>query len=156
MATMKTFSDAQEKMVALFLDWSQVSGSGARPTVTGDVQSDEWLGECKTHATPGHKINFVISVWDKIKDEAAAKFKQAAYFVDDGTQRSWHTWVMFSDRLFVQDVEILNYPLKVNKSGISFEYNSLLRDSLYYVYKLKFGDSQVMIATLDIFSQVVR
>lgn len=93
--TKKEASDKQEKLVASFLDWDQVRGSGCRPTHTGDVESDTWLGECKTHVKPGNKIKFDVKIWNKIVDEACAKFKKAAYFVDDGSQDINNTFVVF-------------------------------------------------------------
>ena len=60
----RSCSDRQEKLISKYLGWSQVTGSGARPMHPGDIVSDGWLGECKTHVTPGHRIGFNFSVWD--------------------------------------------------------------------------------------------
>lgn len=94
----KIYSSRQEKRVADYLGWKVVSGSGARNCFPGDVQADEWLGECKTHTTPGHKLSFSYSVWKKISDEARSRFSSPAYFVDDGSQLLSSTWVMFAER----------------------------------------------------------
>ena len=69
MAT-KEYSSVQEHKVADALGWEVVTGSGARPTVPGDVKSDKWLGECKTHTEKGQKIFFDLAVWQKISKEA--------------------------------------------------------------------------------------
>lgn len=90
----KHFSAIQEKLVADYLGWKVVSGSGARAGFPGDVYSDMWLGECKTHTKPGQKIRFNLKVWDKISDEAQAKFKFPVLFVDDGSQKLDMTWCM--------------------------------------------------------------
>lgn len=90
----KKFSDKQEKLIASSLGWVQVSGSGSRPNLPGDVESDIYLGECKTHTTPGHSINFKFSVWDKIEEEAYSRFKKPVLFVDDGSQKLDHTYCM--------------------------------------------------------------
>ena len=97
--TNKEASDKQEKMVAKYLGWRQVTGSGSRPTHPGDVLSDEWMGECKTHVSPNHKVVFKKSVWDKICEEAYAHHRSPAYFSDDGSQLSKNTWVVFKSRL---------------------------------------------------------
>ena len=83
----KYYSNKQETTVASYLGWSVVTGSGSRSTLPGDIQSDEWLGECKTHETTGHKIIFYHSVWTKLQDEAISKYKFPALFVDDGSQK---------------------------------------------------------------------
>ena len=66
----KDYSNKQESMVASFLGWSKVAGSGAATCKAGDVISDKFLGECKTHETPGSKVTFRQDVWLKICDEA--------------------------------------------------------------------------------------
>jgi hypothetical protein len=91
----KYYSNRHEKMIAEYLGWKQISGSGARPFAPGDINADQWLGECKTHITPGHKIHFDIKIWNKIAEESASQFKQPAYFVDDGSQKINRTWVIF-------------------------------------------------------------
>lgn len=93
--TNKEASDAQEKMIAKFLGWKQVTGSGSRPNFPGDIVGEEWMGECKTHTSPNHRIIFKKSVWDKICEEANSRFKFPAYFTDDGSQKSYNTWVLF-------------------------------------------------------------
>ena len=91
MAT-KDYSSKQENMIADSLGWSVVAGSGAAACYPGDIISDEWLGECKTHLSPGKKIFFSKKVWKKIQDEAMVKRRFPVIFTDDGSQKSKHTW----------------------------------------------------------------
>ena len=146
MMTNKQASDAQEKLIAEFLGWSQVPGSGARPTHCGDVQSTLWLGECKTHVTPGHKIHFDSKVWSKIVDEAASTFKKAAYFVDDGSQTIDRTFVVFSGTF--------SDALSSGLTGdtLNFDHSDLRRDC---VYRLKLGRTWVSLAHLTKFKEVL-
>lgn len=93
MAT-KDYSSVQETKVASVLNWEIVTGSGARPCVPGDVRNDSWLGECKTHTEPGHKIFFDTDVWAKIQKEADVSHRSPVLIVDDGTQDLNHTWIL--------------------------------------------------------------
>lgn len=115
----KYFSNKQENMIARLLNWTVVKGSGARSLHPGDIQSDVWLGECKTHETPGHKIIFNQRVWKKIVDEAVSKYRFPALFVDDGSQTIMHTWVMYSCLPSIP-VTVVNFP-HVVKTNVSFD-----------------------------------
>lgn len=90
----KDFSSLQEKRIANYLGWKVVSGSGSRPCAPGDVKSDNWLGECKTHVTVWNTWTFLDSVWKKLSDEAMSQFKFPALFVDDGSQQIEMTWCL--------------------------------------------------------------
>ena len=103
----KVYSDKQEKLVASYLGWNLVTGSGARPNHPGDVISDEWLGECKTHTTEGHDIYFNFEVFQKIIDEASSQFKKAVLFTDDGSQKANHTWCIAPIEAFSLDIDSL-------------------------------------------------
>lgn len=96
MAT-KDHSSIQEHTVADALGWEVVSGSGARPCTPGDVKSDKWLGECKTHQDAGHRIFFDTEVWQKIQHEADISHRSPALIVDDGSKDLNHTWVLCRD-----------------------------------------------------------
>jgi hypothetical protein len=96
----KYYSNKQESMVADYLGWHQVGGSGSKAYAPGDVNSDNWLGECKTHDTEQAKIMFFKTHWFKICEEARAKGRYPALFVDNGTQVSQNTWVMVPLRVF--------------------------------------------------------
>lgn len=92
----KDFSSKQERKFADLMGWSTVAASGARDFHAGDVRNQEWLGECKTHVDPGHKISFKLSVWSKLEKEARSEFKYPVYIVDDGSQDMKKTWCMFN------------------------------------------------------------
>lgn len=132
----KFYSDKQEKMVASYLGWRQVTGSGARPNHPGDVISDSWLGECKTHATKKKTVVFILDFWDKIADEAASRFKRPALFVDDGTQKAENTLVMIKcsssltslvDRLYVYEEKTGSISLPLSR----------FKDTPFHVFQLK-------------------
>ena len=151
----KSYSDKQEKLIANYLGWSQVVGSGSRPTFTGDVISDNWLGECKTHVEPNHRISFSISVWNKIVAEASAKFKQPAYFVDDGSQKEERTWVMFMARELSSRFNSVEYPYTINNTT-TFKHGEMkARTPDMTIYTLHFGDYDVMICSLETFYNII-
>ena len=95
----KDHSSLQESNIANYLGWQVVSGSGSRLCRPGDIISDEWLGECKTHITKDNKLVFLMNVWDKIREEAVSQYKCPALFVDDGSKQIDKTWVMFSTNI---------------------------------------------------------
>lgn len=97
MAT-KDYSSKQEKMIADYLGWECVVASGARDCHPGDIITDNWLGECKTHVTTGNRIKFMFRDWDKIIEEATSKFKFPVLFADDGSQKEQNTWCMLDSK----------------------------------------------------------
>lgn len=151
----KYFSSKQEKMIAKSLGWSVVSGSGSRNLHPGDVQSDEWLGECKTHEKPGHKIIFYKSVWDKIVDEAISKYRFPALFVDDGSQSIVNTWVMFNTLPSTKyTLCSYIYPVKKNASFKSLdmlEHRNTFNLGEPVIYTMKYYRRTVYISTLQDF-----
>lgn len=94
----KYYSSIQEKAVADALGWKTVSASGSRPGHPGDVISDEWLVECKTHVKQQNKITFKLDVWDKLVIEATSVFKYPVLIVDDGSQKLSNTWCLINLR----------------------------------------------------------
>jgi hypothetical protein len=151
----KDYSDKQEKMIAEYLDWHQVSGSGARPHSTGDVESSEWLGECKTHVKPGQKIFFDSSIWKKIAEEALAKFKSPAYFVDDGSQKESRTWVIFNEQMLSSRFNVKAYPLRCSTT-IRFAHSELKAiTSEMDVYRITLGEYRLMLCTLETFYNMI-
>lgn len=151
----KLYSNKQERTVAEYLDWRQVSGSGSRPTVTGDIEGAEWLGECKTHTSPGHRIEFLIKTWDKIIDEASTKFKQACYIVDDGSQKIENTWVMFLAQAVSSRFTVVEYPYPIYKSTTFEHLEMKARTPENTIYQLHFGAYDVMICSLVTFSNLL-
>lgn len=121
----KKLSELQETTIARYLGWGRVAGSGARPTMPGDISGNDWLGECKTHNSPFTKIRFQLTVWNKIADEAASKFKQPAYFSDDGSQTTAKTWVIFKP----QELKVPYNPIAcpfVSEGSVNFYHNTLV------------------------------
>ena len=157
----KEASRIQETRIADALGWSVVSGSGSRHLNPGDVISENWMGECKTHVNHGHRIKFDLDVWIKIQQEAKSRFKYPVLFSDDGTQNLSHTWAMFPSHSPV-DVRIIDpeYPFKFNKH-ISFEHivlkNRIINqsgDGRPILYTVTFGSSDVYIAEFRYFQQL--
>ena len=97
----KDFSSTQESRVAAYLgdDFHVVAASGANPSNPGDVVSENFIIECKTHTTKDYKIIFNHKVWDKIKQEAISQRKTPALVTDDGTQDMAKTWVLMDAKM---------------------------------------------------------
>jgi len=70
------YSNKQEKAVAKKIGGKQTANSGATAFLKGDVQTEEWLIECKT-TTCANKASFSIKrEWlEKNKEEAFAMNK---------------------------------------------------------------------------------
>lgn len=159
----KIGSDKQEKMVARYLGWKQVTGSGARPGLLGDVSGTEWLGECKTHnePTPHEKVTFYKDHWKKISTEAYGTFKRPVLFTDDGTQRYDHTWCIFNSTniktehvLWYKKPQLETY-LHINKKTISFNSTELKNHLIdINVEYIQLADLSLL-CTLKTFSEVV-
>lgn len=96
----KYYSELQENRVSSYLGWKTVVGSGATATRPGDIISDQWLGECKTHTKKTDKIIFKIDHWQKIKKEAQSKFKYPVLVTDNGTQEIKDTWCLIDYNLY--------------------------------------------------------
>lgn len=155
----KQASIEQETLLSKELGWKRVSGSGARPNFPGDIVSERWLGECKTHVSPGHKIVFSRSVWSKLTKEAASVFKYPALFVDDGSRSLDKTWVLVPD--FVHDDEfiVLEYLYDI-KTNIVFDSNSLFNQVIYrgsngsLCYRTSFDGHRVKIINFNNFKKL--
>lgn len=125
----KHFSSRQEHMIAEYLGWSVVSGSGARAFNPGDIRSDYFLGECKTFTKESDTIYCYHSVWSKIVEEATAVMKKPALFVDNGTQVDKNTWCVVPEHLIAFH-NIARLPqsdslLKTSKTRVSFSHRAL-------------------------------
>lgn len=159
MAT-KDFSTIQENMVADYLGWEVVTGSGARACFPGDVTSDIWLGECKTHIERGQKIFFGSSVWTKIQDEAMAKRRCPVLIVDDGSQKSEHTWCLLSVAQVDDRVYTLHPPIKVTTKNITTSHELLgtryksIPDNELICYE--WDKQKVCVVPLEIFRQMTE
>lgn len=170
----KDFSSKQENQISKLLGWSTVSASGARNFHPGDIRSDRWLGECKTHMKCSDKILFKFSEYDKICKESTEEFRFPALFVDDGSQLIKHTWVMFDpvcvpnkmyfDTTHSSDLAAI---LNCNKSTLSFNHSKMIelynrecriRDSINIQASLiihcKFNNKEVGIVPLEVFKDI--
>lgn len=159
----KLFSNAQEKMIADQLSWRVVSGSGARDCYPGDVVSDSWLGECKTHTEVSDRVCFVKSHWTKICKEASSKFKYPALFVDNGSQKSAHTWVIFPFKCCnASDFKAtLSLPVEIRKNIVfSDKYMRIVyhddceTNDGYVVYKIEAFDDDLALLPFSSFVEL--
>jgi hypothetical protein len=137
----KFFSDRQEKMIAKYLGWKQVVGSGSRPFSPGDVNTYQFIGECKTHDTEKTTISFLKSHWKKICNEATSSHKYPVLFKDNGTQLSENTWVMIPlGMLLPQIVNIIDGIKNTSTKGTSITFK--LTDAKQ-LYKENFVDDKL-------------
>lgn len=150
----KHYSTIQENTIAKYLGWSVVSGSGARSGHPGDIKSEEWLGECKTHTKTDSKLFVSFNVWDKISDEAQSQFKKPALFVDDGSQQVENTFVLFRPTILNQISEI-DLTIKDHSSFSKSldELNALLQSCTYQFIVIKHGARKFAFMPLPIFKQ---
>ena len=102
--TNKEASNLQEKTIAKYLGWSRVVASGSRKFYPGDIESDFWLGECKTHTKISDRVIFHKDVWIKIQNEAQSKLKHPVLFVDNGSQSVSSTYCMIPSHLVASDI----------------------------------------------------
>ena len=163
----KEFSSKQEKLISNELGWETVVASGARPGAPGDIISEEWLGECKTHTAPGNKIFFDALVWDKIQQEAMMRHRKPVLFVDDGSQSLDNTWVLCNEASILQvNTASVDFPFAVRKN-VSFdsekgkvklkEFFSKSGGGIVFdnmIYSLTWGTSQVVIMEFSTFKEL--
>lgn len=158
----KDYSNKQEHMIADYLGWNVVSGSGARDFNPGDIFSPFWLGECKTHTKVSDKIKIYNSHWIKIQEEAKSVFKVPALFVDNGTQKSNNTWVVFDiNRCTREDCTYIPYcnddtiNLSLNFRQLRAEFNEYkeLTDG-FIVLECKLNGHIIGLTTLSEFNDM--
>ena len=162
----KEFSIKQEKMVASYMGWKVVTGSGSRPFTPGDVNSYDFLVECKTHMTVQDRIVFHKQHWDKISEEALSKHRCPVLITDDGTQKSDSTWVMLPEHLIPIEGSQKVSGGWWNKSR-SGNLISIVAKTAPYIYntiqvqpdtkliylEAEFGNDKLAIMTLEMFRQ---
>lgn len=161
--TNKEASTKQEKMVANFMGWKVVTGSGARPFRPGDVKNEHYIVECKTHVDEQPNVVFVKSHWDKIKKESISTNKYPALITDNGTQKPANTWVMIPKRVITSESinQILNL-VNTSTSGNTITFSNESAKALYNKHYCastinffidNFGDESLAIMTLDEFKK---
>lgn len=99
------YSSRQEKRVAKAVNGKQVANSGAPVFVAGDVRTDDWLLECKTHTE--FKNSFTIKhEWiDKNREEAFQMGKHhSALVIDFGDGENHY---LISENMFKELLERL-------------------------------------------------
>lgn len=135
----KYYSSRQEHMVADYLGWSVVSGSGARSFNPGDIRSDDFLGECKTFTKESDDVYCYNSVWSKITEEATSVMKKPVLFIDNGTQQSQNTWCVVPERFIasapsvnIMDSKVANSLLKTSKTRVRFSHMNVKYEFMMY------------------------
>lgn len=160
--TNKEASTKQEKMVANYMGWKVVAGSGNRPFTPGDVNSTYFLIECKTHTTEQTSIVFHKNHWDKISMEANAKHRFPVLIVDNGVQKPENTWVAFPARAINCQTNKINETCNTSTSGNTITYNKEELNSLYRGNRIdeaftilmeKFGNDKIAIMPLEDFRE---
>lgn len=160
----KYYSDRQESAVANYLGWKQVSASGARPFNKGDVISERWLCECKTHTTVIREYKVLFSVWTKLLNESTSCMKRPVLIIDNGTQKI-ENQCAFVPKIFIP-IDTFSYPviseisdrvkIKSNTKSISFDVDvlsSMKKDKYCILYKVE--GIEFVIMPIEIFRELV-
>ena len=137
-----------------------MSGSGARYCSPGDVRSEQFLGECKTHVSRTPKIEFRLDYWKKICDEATSHGKIPIMFADDGSQSVDNTYCIVPEApIDTSEFEVIEFPVGV-KSNILVD-TSTARTIKYnqssvkcFRVKWEAAKQSILLFSLDAFSQV--
>lgn len=77
------YSNKQEKQVAKAVKGKQTANSGATAFVKGDVRTDDWLLECKTHTEERQQFTIKRDWIDKNREEAFQMGKRHSALVID-------------------------------------------------------------------------
>lgn len=149
----KVYSERQESMIARYLGWTLVPASGARDFDKGDIKSDNFLAECKTHIAPQVRISFSLSVWKKLTAEAMANFKTPVLFTDDGTQLIERTWAIVDIRSLpcAHDVYVISEPkMRINKSTVSFVPDNISTPHKHFLMMCKHSEQNIGFAIMPL------
>lgn len=162
------YSDKQESMVADYLGFSVVSGSGSDKFAPGDVKSTNYLIECKTHMEPTDKIQIFSSHWAQIKNEASVSARHPVLVVDDGTQKSENTWVICRPagvnrsrlRLYIMPGDVgkstnLSFSAKYI-TPILCATQSLEGNNLYCAFIIYWRNEEILLMPLATFKEVMH
>lgn len=162
--TTKYYSTKQESMIANFLGWDTVVGSGATACKPGDITNGTWLGECKTHMSEQSRIHIQLAHWIKLEAEATSKFMTAALFVDNGTQRADCTYVIISKRAlhrFVLKPVLQAISGRQSKSSTSLTIKTLteaVKDetaNIPHAFTTQVGEYPIVVMTLAHFREAL-
>lgn len=149
----KYYSSNQEKYIANKLGWECVSASGSRDCHPGDIKSDTWIGECKTHIKIAKNITIKKSWWDKIIEESITSHKFPALFVDNGDIKN--LWVVVYDLEKIENYDIIDIPLTI-QTNIIFNIGQLPDNIIYRIkpwnYKLNFA----LLMKFEIFCEIYK
>ena len=122
------------------MGWRVVTGSGARPFKPGDVKNENYLVECKTHVEEQDNIVFYKKHWRKISTEARSVNRYPALVVDNGTQKSNHTWVAVLLKCLPENIHIIQGATNTSRSETTITFKSNELDNLY---KLQHSDNKI-------------
>jgi len=160
--TNKEASAKQEKLVADYMGWHVVSGSGARPFKPGDVNNEHYLAECKTHVNEQTNIVFYKKHWDKIAIESSSVHKRPVLITDNGTQNSSHTWVAIHWKTLPENCHIIlglnntsrsENTITFNAYEAAMNYKQGYQDSDINYFIEKFGKDELAIMPLSEFKK---
>ena len=99
------YSKAQENKVAKAVDGKRTANSGATKFSKGDVITDNFLLECKTHTEFKKSFTIQYEWFDKNKEEAFAMHKNySAIVIDFGNNENYY---IIEEKLFIKLLEYL-------------------------------------------------
>ena len=148
----KYYSTKQEKYIAGVLGWNVVSGSGARDCHPGDIESDDYSGECKTHTSEKPSICIKYNWWHKIRLEASFRHKTPVLFVDNGNPK--YTWVItYYTKPMFHDSEGFPFSIKTN---VCFKVGSLDESKIYFINEWESGFHVAVLMSLQKFAELTQ
>lgn len=150
----KFYSSRQEKTIADYLGWSVVVASGARMFNPGDIISEQYLCECKTHTKKKSSFEIKKSVWKKITTEATSILKRPVLFIDDGTQTVENTWCVVPERFFtLTDFTLVPVQMRESKNMFTIQCKDLtaVSSSMCNYAKLSIDSESLILISLETF-----
>lgn len=154
----KLYSSMHESAIAKYLNWSVVSGSGARPCCVADIESEEFLGECKTHVEPQRTYIFVNKVWEKLLKESMFAHRYPALFIDDGHQTYSTTLVAIPQ--YAMPVELLSeysfINIEPNLSSVTVSTKLVESMNSKMIFSSMLGSSKVYIMPCATFKAILE
>ena len=154
----KLYSSMHESAIAKYLNWSVVSGSGARPCCVADIESEEFLGECKTHIRPQKVYTFVNKVWTKLLNESMFAHRYPALFIDDGHQ-TFETTLVAIPQYAVPTENLDSYSVisvVPNSSSVTISIESVEGNDSNVIYSSKLANSKVYIMPCKTFKAILE